>query len=59
MRGSAGVTSLATRGNIMAFSNLNESMSEEMFGGDLDVTEEPEIARSQVRRIREYLHRTH
>ena len=44
----------------MDFKNLNETMCEEMFGGELDVTEETvdasETDKSQVRQYRDWLH---
>ena len=44
----------------MEMLNLNETMCEELFGGDLDVTEETldafEIDKSQVRQYRDWLH---
>ena len=44
----------------MEMLNLNETMCEELFGGDLDVTEVTldafEIDKSQVRQYRDWLH---
>ena len=44
----------------MEFKNLNKTMCEEMFGGELDVTEETpdpfETDKSQVQQYRDWLH---
>ena len=44
----------------MEFKNLNETMYEEMFGGEFEVTEETvdavETDKSQVRQYRDWLH---
>ena len=47
----------------MELSNINKTMSEEIFGGELDVTEETpdsfETDKSQVRQYRDWLHERH
>ena len=49
-------TSVATGGISLENLNLNKSMCAEMFGGELDITEEPEGEKSQVRQHRDWLH---
>ena len=43
----------------MEKSNLNKSFCEEMFRGELDVTEEPEKEKSQARQHCDWLHERH
>ena len=54
------IASLATRGIKMELENLNKIMREELFGGELNVTEETvdafETDKSQVRQYRNWLH---
>ena len=48
-------TFLATRGIVMENDKLNKSMSEELFGGKLYVTEEPDSEKFQARKHRDGL----
>ena len=50
---------LANRGNKMECENLNKSLCEELFAGEVDMLEEPLEDKSQTRRHRDEMHRSH
>ena len=43
----------------MEYENLNKSLCEELFGGEVNVAEEPLEDKSQARRHRDEMHRNH